>query len=221
MDFNSNSEFIYIYIYLILSRKEFLQLGENKRLNISSRPDYPFLKSCIHFFSSFFFLSGQKVSTSPISTTLLEPFVVRLASSLSLSSWPAPLPLPPPPCYTSFQLAGMSRPPFSIFSPRVSSTTPATPATPANYFPGAAVAGPIIKIESSGRGLDFVAKINWRALIATSRFNFIPFHFSFPFLFFFVPFSKLYKLGEGGRRRGWKFARWSGEASTLKSLKIL
>lgn len=191
VDFNSNSEFI--YIYLILSRKEFLQLGENKRLNISSRPDYPFLKSCIHFFSSFF-LSGQKVSTSPISTTL------RLASSLSLSSWPASLPLPPPPCYTSFQLAGMSRPPFSIFSPRVSSTTPATPATPPNYFPGAAVAGPIIKIESSGRGLDFVAKINWRALIATSRFNFIPSHFSFPFLFFsslsrsFINWER----GEGG-----------------------
>lgn len=145
-------------------------------------------------------------------------------SSLSLSSWPAPLPLPPPPCYTSFQLAGMSRPPFSIFSPRVSSTTPATPATPPNYFPGAAVAGPIIKIESSGRGLDFVAKINWRALIATSRFNFIPSHFSFPFLFFsslsrsFINWER----GEGGgdeTRR--KFARWSGEASTLKSLKIL
>lgn len=202
MDFNSNSEFI--YIYLILSRKEFLQLGENKRLNISSRPDYPFLKSCIHFFSSFF-LSGQKVSTSPISTTL------RLASSLSLSSWPAPLPLPPLPCYTSFQLAGMSRPPFSIFSPRVSSTTPATPATPPNYFPGAAVAGPIIKIESSGRGLDFVAKINWRALIATSRFNFIPSHFSFPFLFFSSlsrSFINWERGGEGGgdeTRR--KFAR--------------
>lgn len=184
-----------LYIYLILSRKEFLQLGENKRLNISSRPDYPFLKSCIHFFSSFF-LSGQKVSTSPISTTL------RLASSLSLSSWPAPLPLPPPPCYTSFQLAGMSRPPFSIFSPRVSSTTPATPATPPNYFPGAAVAGPIIKIESSGRGLDFVAKINWRALIATSRFNFIPSHFSFPFLFFSSLSRSFINWERGGRRRG-------------------
>lgn len=43
--------------------------------------------------------------------------------------------------------------------------------------------GPIIKIESSGRGaLHFVAKINWRALIVTSRFNPIP---SF---FFFLPF---------------------------------
>ena len=93
-------------------------------------------------------------------------FVICLASSLSLSSWPSGAvalssdsrsgAFKPPMLHVISVQAGMSRPSFSISTARRSSATLGTAATPKTTF-RLPRPPPIIKIESSSRSLDFVA----------------------------------------------------------------
>lgn len=190
-----------LYVYIFRLNKSFRippirgEQGIKYSRFVASLPSFPF-KSCIYFpllSSSSSSSYSEKVSTSRPS--YCRTFVICLAPSLSLSSWPEPLPPDPPLLRVTRHF---SRPecrdlrfPFSVLQsfPR---RRPAHLPRRQTIFPG--LPGPIIKIESSGRGPYFVAKINWRALIVTSRFNFIPslFYFiSVPLSLFFRP-SKLY-----------------------------
>lgn len=184
-----------LYVYIFRLNKSFRippirgEQGIKYSRFVASRPSFPF-KSCIYFpllSSSSSSSYSEKVSTSRPS--YCRTFVICLAPSLSLSSWPEPLPPDPPLLRVTRHF---SRPecrdlrfPFSVLQsfPR---RCPAHLPRRQTIFPG--LPGPIIKIESSGRGPYFVAKINWRALIVTSRSNFIPslFYFiSVPPSFFF------------------------------------
>lgn len=190
-----------MYVYIFRLNKSFRippirgEQGIKYSRFVASLPSFPF-KSCIYFslLSSSSSSYSEKVSTSRPS--YCRTFVICLAPSLSLSSWPEPLPPDPPLLRVTRHF---SRPecrdlrfPFSVLQsfPR---RRPAHLPRRQTIFPG--LPGPIIKIESSGRGPYFVAKINWRALIVTSRSNFIPslFYFiSVPLPLFFLRSSKLY-----------------------------